>query len=502
MTHPDLSERLENIIGWLFVLTLVVLVSGCHTEPDLASLYNREARYHDTKRNPVIVIPGILGSKMVQQDTGRVVWGAFSGDYANPSKPDGARLFALPMKQGESLAHLRDDVIPNGALDRIKVDFFGLPVELNAYVNILGTLGVGGYRDQTLGSLGQIDYGTDHYTCFQFDYDWRRDIVESAKQLDQFIKEKRKFVQKKLTEQYGEGDYPVKFDLVAHSMGGLVARYYLRYGGADLSDDGSVPEVTWAGAQNIERVIIVGTPNAGSPVVLEQLVWGTKFAFFLPRYPAAVLGTMPALYELLPRPRHRRVVDADHPQGTPLDVYDPNLWIKLRWGLADPRQDSVLAQLLPEVDVAHVRREIAVDHLEKCLKRAKQFHQAIDQPAKPPKGVRLYLMAGDAVDTLSRLSVKMTKGTMKPSAYEAGDGTVGRSEALQDERMGVDEKHWTPRVITPIAWSQVFFLFTDHLGLTSDPAFTDNVLYILLEEPTDEPAVQENNLSMTNQNYE
>lgn len=26
------------------------------------------------------------------------------------------------------------------------------------------------------------------------------------------------------------------------------------------------------------------------------------------------------------------------------------------------------------------------------------------------------------------------------------------------------------------------FLFTDHLGLTRDPAFTDNVLFLLLED--------------------
>jgi hypothetical protein len=29
----------------------------------------------------------------------------------------------------------------------------------------------------------------------------------------------------------------------------------------------------------------------------------------------------------------------------------------------------------------------------------------------------------------------------------------------------------------------VTFLFTDHLGLTRDPAFADNVLYLLLEDP-------------------
>ena len=66
----------------------------------------------------------------------------------------------------------------------------GLPITLDAYVNIMTTLGVGGYRDQQLAWAGAIDYGTDHFTCFQFDYDWRRDNVENAKRLHQFIQEK------------------------------------------------------------------------------------------------------------------------------------------------------------------------------------------------------------------------------------------------------------------------------------------------------------------------
>jgi len=33
----------------------------------------------------------------------------------------------------------------------------------------------------------------------------------------------------------------------------------------------------------------------------------------------------------------------------------------------------------------------------------------------------------------------------------------------------------------PIEWDQVLFLFSDHLDLTKNPAFTDNLLYFLLE---------------------
>lgn len=59
--------------------------------PNLGELYDRAAAQHDELRNPVIVIPGILASKLLDESTGRVVWGAFSGGYADPRTPDGAR---------------------------------------------------------------------------------------------------------------------------------------------------------------------------------------------------------------------------------------------------------------------------------------------------------------------------------------------------------------------------------------------------------------------------
>ena len=49
-----------------------------------------------------------------------------------------------------------------------------------------------------------------------------------------------------------------------------------------------------------------------------------------------------------------------------------------------------------------------------------------------------------------------------------------------DERETGD---WRPGVVSPIAWTDLTFLFADHLALTRDPAFTDNILYRLLESP-------------------
>lgn len=467
--------------GRATLLASLFLAGGCSTapnSPNLGGLYNRSAQYHGVERNPVIVIPGILGSRLVDAESGQVVWGAFGGGSVDATTPEGARICALPMKRGVPLAELRDAVRSDGALDRLRLKLLFLPWELSAYANLLGALGAGGYRDQGLAEKGAVDYGDEHFTCFQFDYDWRRSNVENAQRLHAFILEKTAYVEGVLTERYGIAQPDVRFDIVAHSMGGLLTRYYLRYGAADLPENGDVPELTWAGAAHVERLIMVATPNAGSLKALEQC----RDGLYLPtqaRYSAAVLGTMPSLYELLPRPRHGAVVTDGAPSET-LDFMDPALWETMEWGLADPQQADVLALLLPDVADASERRAIALDHLRKCLARAKQFHAALDRPATPPPGLSLYLFAGDAVPTLSTFRVDKTHGTVVDRLTAPGDGTVTRQSALMDERQG---REWTPHLVSPIAWSDVMFLFTSHIGLTKDPAFTDNVLYHLLEEP-------------------
>lgn len=68
--------------------------------------------------------------------------------------------------------------------------------------------------------------------------------MESAQGLDRFIKAKKAEVQGEIFRRFGMKQSPVKFDLVAHSMGSLVVRYYLRYGAADLPADGSLPPET------------------------------------------------------------------------------------------------------------------------------------------------------------------------------------------------------------------------------------------------------------------
>jgi len=463
-------------------LVLALLQTGCVWRrlkgPDLAEIYDRAAQNQHVERNPIIVIPGIMGSKLVDQG-GRVVWGTFGGKSANPHRPEGARLVALPMREGARLRELTDEVRPNGVLDRVRVKFLGLPFHLGAYFHILGMLGAGGYRDEELGLAGAVDYGDNHFTCFQFAYDWRRDLSETAADLARFIEEKRAYVRAEREKRYGVSDRQIKFDIVAHSMGGLLTRYYLRYGGEPLPEDGSVPRVTWAGTANVERVVLIGPPNAGSFAALRNLVQGVKLGPTLPRYEPAIVGTMPSAYQILPRGRHGAVVDAAQPDQRYEDTYDPELWEKFGWGLASPDQDRVLQWLLPDVPDAAGRRRVALEHLRKSLARARQFAAAIDTPARPPAGVSLYLVVGDAIPTPAVVAVDGESGTLKVIEKRAGDGSVLRSSALMDERLSGE---WSPRLVSPAHWSHVTFMFRGHLDMTKDPAFTDNVLFILLEQ--------------------
>ena len=468
---------------WLSIC-LVLVLTACSTGDkgaELDVIYARSAKTDRPDRNPVIVIPGILGSRLKDTETDTTVWGAFVSGAADPQNAEDARLISLPIAEGKPLASLQDSVVPDGVMEEIKVEILGIPIELKAYAAIMSTLGAGGYRDESFGLSGAIDYGSDHYTCFQYAFDWRRSNAENAAVLFQFIQEQHAKVQAEYEKRFGIKNAKVKFDIVAHSMGGLVTRYMLRYGNQPLPRDGSLPELTWAGAKYVSRVVLVGTPNAGSADALVDLVEGRDIGMpFLPFYQPALMGTFPAVYELLPRARHGHIIyDADRNKPVE-DLYDPDLWVRMGWGLADPEEDKVLQDLLPSVDTAPERRRIALDLQARILRNTRSFVAALDRPAYLPPGLELVLVAGDTTPTKKVVSVNSATGELTLLEQGVGDGTVLRTSVLLDEREG---GQWHPKVQSPIDYTTAMFLPEDHLGLTSSNTFRDNVLYWLLEAP-------------------
>jgi len=459
-----MKRQSTRLIQLAVMCCCLAMLTGCQSlkqrsQVDLGDIYNDLAQLPDTERNPVIVIPGILGSRLVDNQTGEVVWGE--------------------MGPGVPLHQLHDQVGQDGPLDQITFRVAGIPIKVNAYAQVLATLGVGGYRDQHFhgrSRRNEVSYSDDHFTCFQFAYDWRRDISESAALLAEYIEEKDAYARQEYRERYGIENPNIKFDIVAHSMGGMVARYYLRYGNQPLPDDGSLPTLTWEGAQRVGRVFIVGTPNRGSTQAIMEMKNGLRLAPTMPKFPPAVIGTMPAAYQLFPRSEDMPVVYAD---GNSPDILSPNTWQQLGWGMADPSQDRVLARLMPNCSVEQ-RRQIALDHQAKCLARANQLHQALDVSAPLPPGLELHLYAGDAKKTLHQLQVNSLNGRVTKKIKTAGDGTVTRTSAVAERK--IDGIHRAPFRMIP--WTDETFLSTDHLGLTRDRTFVDNVLNQLLATPT------------------
>ena len=163
-----------------------------------------------------VVVPGILGSQLLRPD-GTEAW-------LNLGNALGYHDISLPLTL--PLSQSRDDLRPGPLLgtDRILPRMFGF----TEYADVVELLEEGGFRRNRRHS-----HGPDYHI---FSYDWRRDLVEAAHQLHFFLES--------LAE--ARGDPHARFNLIGHSMGGLVARYYLRYGTAEPTPEA---RITWAGAR-------------------------------------------------------------------------------------------------------------------------------------------------------------------------------------------------------------------------------------------------------------
>lgn len=471
MSVGDTADQSGPISGWRLILAGAIaaaglaLLPGCAVRPaatGIEQLYSRQQHPEGPERQPVVVIPGIPASRLVETIGGRVAWDPIAG--IRSGRGQGPPLPALPMRPGSPLRELHDGLRPAGIPLPSASRSAGTPRAIGAYADIVAALTLGGYRS----------------SIFRFEYDWRRDLVESAAQLHRFLLDRRAEI-RAVREGDGTGRAaPIRFDIVAHATGGLLLRYYLRYGDADLPGDGSLPPLLWTGAELVERAILIGTPNAGGIGALTDLVGG-EGAAVMPPFAPTVLGTYPSAYQMLPRGRHGRVVRIQGDARRTLDdLFDPALWENLGWGLASPDHDDALARLLPLEPDPVARRRIALDHLRKCLRRARRFCAALDVPGHPPAGLSLHLMATDTSATDAVAGIDWATGRVRVIEQRPGDGLVLRSSALLDERVG---GRWSPSLLSPIDWSSVTFFHTDGADLGADPAFIDNLLFLLLEQP-------------------
>jgi pimeloyl-ACP methyl ester carboxylesterase len=247
-------------------------------------------------------------------------------------------------------------------------------------------------------------------------YDWRRDNVSNARSLIRKIDELRK--------KLGRPD--LKFDIVGHSMGGIVARYAAMYGDADLAANGQKPHPTWAGASYFDNVILIGTPNEGAMNSFNAMINGFEYKglridlpFFqdTSRY---VVFSIPSAYQLLPAPGTFRAFD-DSLKPLNIDIYDPATWVKYGWDITrDP--DLVDHFTAPE-------RRVAATYFANALSRAKRLHEALAAANGEAKGVKFFAVGGDCKkDTRDGVVVYRDRSgawrtQFNPSGFTRADGT-------------------------------------------------------------------------------
>jgi pimeloyl-ACP methyl ester carboxylesterase len=220
----------------------------------------------------VVVLPGIMGSTL--RHNGRLVWAPSAGAAlrAIATFAGSIKALQLPADIGDSDPH--DGVEPVALMpDRHLLPGIWTPIK--GYDRLLARLRTLGYRD--------VDkrYDAAAGNLLQAPYDWRLSCRHNGRWL-------ATIVEPALERWRAQGGPYADAQLVfvCHSMGGLVARWYIeRCGGAALT----------------RKLITLGTPYRGAAKALEQLVNGVHrgigpLAIDLTNF----ARSLPSLHQLLP----------------------------------------------------------------------------------------------------------------------------------------------------------------------------------------------------------
>ena len=330
----------------MYLLTLLLALSlltswGCNT----TAVGERRV----AADSAIIVVPGYYGTRLIQAGTGDLVWISASEALF------GKRSLILP--QTDLGIHDGLDLKPDGVLRNVSVvpGFYSL--------DVYGPL---------LSALEQFEGGRTRVVPLA--YDWRLDVMDVVVQLERTVQELRAQGIKKIA-------------LVGHSMGGLAAAYYLRYGGQD-------PEravENWQGAVQVDVVVLTGVPYRGSLTVLRNMQLGRRVGLNSTLLHQEAVASFPSSYYLLPAsddPVFLSVAGATVPIG----LYEPLHWKEYGWGLMKRSQE--------------LSTEVAANRLiytATWLQRAKRFSERINAPALTPNPTPLPLLAvtGTGTETLA-----------------------------------------------------------------------------------------------------
>ena len=221
----------------------------------------------------VVVLPGIMGSTLRDRN-GSEVWGTSLGSIVKGVLTRGKAIKRLELPDGIGDEPAPDGVVAAALMPDIHVipGIWSVSIGYEAMVRW--------FRD-TFDVVEDDAARPEQIANFvQFPYDWRLSNRASAVALQRRVEP----LLERFRTQPGRADAKVVF--IGHSMGGLVARYYVDVlGGHEITD----------------KVITLGTPHRGALNALESLINGVSKGLGPFKLDLTKLSrSLPSLYQLLP----------------------------------------------------------------------------------------------------------------------------------------------------------------------------------------------------------
>ncbi len=301
----------------------------------------------------IIFIPGNYGSALRKKRTGERIWLTVSEGLW------GSSTLALDQDGLEISGAM--ELIEDGVLRKVRV------VPLVYGVDVYGSL-LEKLEDRFKGKAQIIP----------FSYDWRQDNFKAVTELGQLVD--------KLLDSGTRS-----ISILAHSMGGLIATYYLRYGKQKPETTPELPSENWNGGQNLDRVILAGVPFRGAMSRFQHMQTGTKFGLNRTLLTAQAISSLPATYQLLPFFKNSKILSKTL-KPIPNVIFDPHYWIQHGWGLMNAQE--IRPQALEN------RKNFTIRELE----RADRFLQLINLPSRQAERMptKLLHICGKGRPTLAK----------------------------------------------------------------------------------------------------
>ena len=265
----------------------------------------------------LVIVPGYMGSKLRNRDTGEIVWVNTSSIPWNPLNWEDWLTNLL-----KTLEYPNDKLEPSGIMN----DIIFIPpwAKLENYERLVSKLQSLNYRADIAQCFGyegdQPPFDESKLNVYAFAYDWRQDNRLSARQLGAAIDRWRK---------YHPG---AQVWIIAHSNGGLVARWYIEQEG---------------GKDYVKRLFLMGSPWDGTPKALYMAFNGVdalflrRFSVFnIPERTRKLVRTFPSIYQLIPH-RNKFLRGMGNESVNPFSEgawLDPAQTIMLQDGLAFSQQ--------------------------------------------------------------------------------------------------------------------------------------------------------------------